>query len=82
MTKHSPAPWTFSGPPRNIHVIEANAPHNRVCFLTSDGPTEANAKLIAAAPELLAALRGVLAVADRKTAEFDAARAAVAKAAT
>lgn len=40
----------------------------------------ANARLIAAAPELLAALQGVLRVADRKTAEFDAARAAITKA--
>lgn len=40
----------------------------------------ANARLISAAPELLAALKGVVAVADRKTDEFDAARAAIAKA--
>lgn len=41
---------------------------------------EANARLIAAAPELLGALKGVLAIADRKTKEFDAARAVIAKA--
>lgn len=41
---------------------------------------EANARLIAAAPELLEALQGVLRVADRKTDEFDAAHAAIAKA--
>jgi hypothetical protein len=40
----------------------------------------ANGKLMAAAPELLEALKGVLRVADRKTDEFDAARAAIAKA--
>ena len=40
----------------------------------------ANAMLIAAAPEMLVALQGVLRVADRKTDEFDAARAAIAKA--
>jgi hypothetical protein len=40
----------------------------------------ANARLIAAAPDLLAALEGVLRVADRATDEFDAARAAIAKA--
>lgn len=40
----------------------------------------ANAKLLNAAPDLLEALRGVLRVADRKTDEFDAARAAIAKA--
>lgn len=37
-------------------------------------------QLIEAAPDLLAALLGVLRVADRKTDEFDAARAAIAKA--
>lgn len=40
----------------------------------------ANAKLISAAPDLLTALRAVLSVADRKTDEFDLARAAIAKA--
>lgn len=40
----------------------------------------ANANLMAAAPELLEALEGVLRVADRETDEFDAARAAIAKA--
>lgn len=40
----------------------------------------ANARLIAAAPELLEALQGVVRVADRVTVEFDAARAAIAKA--
>lgn len=36
--------------------------------------------LVAAAPDLLLALQGVLRVADRATVEFDAARAAIAKA--
>ncbi|WP_336804043.1 hypothetical protein [Erwinia aphidicola] len=40
----------------------------------------ANGHLIAAAPELLSALQGVIRVADRETDEFIAARAAVAKA--
>lgn len=40
----------------------------------------ANALLMAAAPDLLAALQGVLRVADRATDEFDAARAAIDKA--
>lgn len=40
----------------------------------------ADAALFAAAPDLLAALEGVLRVADRNTVEFDAARAAIAKA--
>jgi hypothetical protein len=44
----------------------------------------ANARLIAAAPDLLAALRGLLAISERYTnvglEEFDAARAAIRKA--
>lgn len=40
----------------------------------------ANARLIAAAPELLAALESVVRVADRATNEFIAARSAIAKA--
>lgn len=39
-----------------------------------------DARLIAAAPDLLEALLGVVAVADRNTVEFDRARAAIAKA--
>lgn len=46
----------------------------------TEGETEANAHLIAAAPDLLEALKGVMAIADRKTDEFDLARAAIAKA--
>lgn len=41
---------------------------------------EANARLIAAAPDLLEALKAVVAVAGRGTVEFDRARAAIAKA--
>jgi hypothetical protein len=40
----------------------------------------ADAQLIAAAPDLLEALKAVVRVADRKTDEFDAARAAIARA--
>jgi len=40
----------------------------------------ANARLCSAAPDLLAALKAVVRIADRKTVEFDAARAAIAKA--
>lgn len=50
-------------------------------FEQSDARTQfANAHLIAAAPDLLAALIGVVAVADRATVEFDRARAAIARA--
>jgi hypothetical protein len=42
--------------------------------------SEANARLIASAPDLLEALIEVVAIADRKTDAFDRARAAIAKA--
>lgn len=47
---------------------------------TSQLTTEANARLIAAAPDLLEALILVVAIADRQTVEFDKARAAIAEA--
>ena len=53
---HSPGPWSWDGPQDNIHVVQSNAPHVRVCFLTSNGPTEANARLICEAPAMLSAL--------------------------
>lgn len=46
----------------------------------ADCESEDDARLFAASRELLQALQGVLRVADRKTDEFDAARAAIAKA--
>lgn len=55
-SKHTPGPWAFDGPPHNIIVW--CGPDKRVAFImTSDGPAEANARLIATAPELLDALR-------------------------
>jgi len=64
MTKHMPGPWRLS-----IHEVEDNPAQGlRVygvgesdwiadCGLPGDAPREANARLIAAAPALLAALR-------------------------
>ncbi|EMW7738387.1 hypothetical protein AAFQ48_004295 [Yersinia enterocolitica] len=48
----------------------------------SDGKAEAisNATLFSAAPELLEALKAVVAIADRDTDVFNAAKAAIAKA--
>lgn len=54
-TAHTPGPWAYDGPPENIIVW--SGPESRVCFMTSDGPAAANACLIAAAPELLEALK-------------------------
>ena len=68
-------PWFWVSASRTLHLRVYACPDGFVI-----GENEANARLIAAAPDLLAALKGVLCVADRKTDEFDAARAAIAKA--
>lgn len=49
-------------------------------FQQFDGEGELWGALVMQRDELLAALKGVVAVADRKTVEFDAARAAIANA--
>ena len=51
MTKNTPTPWYADhdlrdGMEWNIHIVEHNNPNNRVCFMTSDGPSEANAAFI------------------------------------
>jgi hypothetical protein len=85
--KHTPGPWVINdlyaeteihGPQNSGAMIAVMRPWG----MASDepNPQHANARLIAAAPELLEALQGVLRVADRATDEFDAARAAIAKA--
>jgi hypothetical protein len=67
MNKHTPGPWT--------------AYYMGCSDWDLNGPvTQEDWVLAAAAPELLAALIGVVRVADRATVEFDAARAAIAKA--
>lgn len=58
--KHTPGPWSFEGPDHSI-IVYGPEPEQRICFMTSDGPATANALLIAAAPELLAALKAQLA---------------------
>ncbi|CAB3858572.1 hypothetical protein LMG26854_03347 [Achromobacter aegrifaciens] len=89
-TKHTPGPWhrdTASGFGCDVRAnngrkvaatwgVNNGDPHRPEYRAECD----ANAHLISAAPELLAAIEGVLRVADRATVEFDAARAAIAKA--
>lgn len=58
---HTPGPWMFHGPRDNIHVCQESDPDMRVCFMTSNGPTRENARLISAAPDLLA---GLIAIRD------------------
>ena len=84
---HTPGPWYVNiSPVRGVLCVVSDVSwicgelQARNSTAISAAECRANARLIAAAPDLLAALAGVLRVADRKTDEFDAARAAIAKA--
>lgn len=65
-TKHTPRPCAGR---EGVHECRVSQ-HGKVVWCD----------LHRAAPELLAALQGVMRIADRKTVEFDAARDAIAKA--
>ena len=71
VTKHTPGPWKIFegwGADRNRPVIVDSIPDvdgkfvgNCICYAASTNPDiEANAKMIAAAPKMLAALKMVL----------------------
>ena len=86
-TKHTPGPWTTDSKERTdtARYIMAAArpfPHTIARIdLVNRAEDEANAALIAAAPEMYEALRDLLAVKPNSDApEWVAARAAIAKA--
>lgn len=90
--KHTPGPWRVNtcrmGDKLMGWHIAADEHGSSLPVCLSDKYSEyrdqdeeiRNAFLISAAPDMLEALKGVLLVADRQTDEFDAARAAIAKA--
>lgn len=93
MSKHTPGPWFISG--RMTKFIEARIPGGMIQEVAGVGPTdfdngygeqqEANARLISAAPDLLAAAERVLEKLDHPTLgvtiyDADALRDAIAKA--
>ncbi|EQC2673758.1 hypothetical protein ACS78V_21215 [Yersinia enterocolitica] len=88
--KHTKGPFRFNGYAAWWDVSEAkfytvtDKEGLIVAFVKewSDGKAEAisNATLFSAAPELLEALKAVVAIADRDTDVFNAAKAAIAKA--
>lgn len=88
MSKHTPGPWRSCerGDYSDYHgasvVIVSPVADMRVAVVHHHGTSEAdaNASLIAAAPELLAALKEVVRISNRNHAAWDKARAAIAKA--
>jgi hypothetical protein len=51
MAEHTQTPWLSDpdwreGYSWNIHIVDAANPDMRICFMTSDGPAEANAAFI------------------------------------
>ena len=76
MTKHTQGPWFtgYNDPkvvyPENGHVKD-HALHPLATVHDFDGEAEANARLIASAPELLAALEEVVAEWDYQHADED-----------
>jgi hypothetical protein len=102
---HTPGPWTVGSTLTNEGELPIVSEHRRVALVDCQSPPrrgerwksncaerDANACLIAAAPELLAALRLVVGLADNEAVEsgdcrnpdnpFAIARAAIAKATT
>ena len=89
MNKHTPGPWTYEQISNNAYVIDENG-SAVMLYRNPDDEMKANARLIAAAPELLEALEGMLAIDqenhqrghddDDVCKEVQTARAAIAKA--
>jgi hypothetical protein len=85
-TKHTPGPWVIDK--SNPVKIQGIGPQPQirypVCFVSALGKHwQANTRLIAAAPELLEALRELVesvAISDPGVYDLDAARLAIAKA--
>lgn len=86
--QHTPGPWRTNIARRSdngivaAHIVAADGGNIAQVAIYDDVPglTEAHARLIAAAPELLEALREVVAISDRKHDAWDKAHAAIAKA--
>lgn len=76
MSEHTPTPWHADpdwreGYSWNIHIVDAANPDMRICFMTSDGPAQANADFIIKAVNnhdaLVMALSGLIAFCDIKS---------------
>ena len=91
MSKHTPGPWAiYVNAPSDVVIRKMSKDGYELCAIARVSSGYANAHLIAAAPELLEALRGMLALDeehhqrghcdDDVCAEVRKARAAIAKA--
>lgn len=83
--KFTPAPWRAAYNEGRCYVSSLHNGARVVAevLTLNDGkhPEDmANAQLIASSPDLLSALKAVVAIADRKTKEFEAAHAAIERA--
>lgn len=86
--KHTSGPWKWVGNELEQdggeykEVLHTEVSYGQHCYggCVDMKISEEDKRLIAAAPELLEALKAVVSVADRATDEFDSARAAIAKA--
>lgn len=80
--KPTPGPWVsrgrYIGTPNHMSYIAECRDQNG--NWSNEPMALANARLIAAAPDLLEALKAAVAVADRDTNEFNLAHSAIAKA--
>lgn len=81
MTKHTPGPWRVERHQRGrIVVVEPEGcTVAQIVANAGNRYVPHNASLIAAAPDLLAALLEIVAISDRKHDAWDRARAAIAK---
>ena len=81
MSKHTPGPWVWTPESESIHGY---SPEGEALVVVYELNTnEADARLIAAAPDLLTALEGLLEITDFHElygSKTEAARAAIAKA--
>jgi hypothetical protein len=82
MTQHTPGPWELRHSPRHGYFFIDYPQQEGSATLTKLDCEEADARLIAAAPELLKALQGIMVgvAGCQKNPEYEVARAAMAKA--
>ena len=91
MSKHTPGPWEAVNGPEDTYYVEECGQRGivaEVLHICTDEWTDANASLIAAAPDLLAALRDLVddcesangCMGNEHKIDTDEARAAIAKA--